>query len=416
MHDTLYRRRALKPQGPCVKIARYNRSAPTKTVTGPDRTEVRKNMAIYDVLQPLDLTLQQLLLDPNNPRFAELGDVHEPVPEIRFDEPRVQADAYDRMKSKRFDVAELRDTIKTLGYLQVDRIVVRLWAGNVEGESPKYVIVEGNRRVAALKWLMELHEAGRETFTDNQLANFTHVPTLLLDEDRAPPSTRWIIPGLRHVSGIKTWGPFQRARAVFVMRDSGQTAQEVAQSLGLSTRAANQLWRSYLALEQMRDDEEYGEFVIPRMYSYFEEVIKRPNIRDWLGWSDNETGFTSADRRHEFYGWIVGETSEEDDEEERSDPKLSEAKSVRDLSRFLDDERALAVFRSEGGTVTGALSRYESEHQEEWQGPIVSAETTLSRLTPDTLRKMTVPDVTLLEQLLHRARLVLDDRQKLVAG
>lgn len=373
-------------------------------------------MAIYDVLQPLDLTLQQLLLDPNNPRFAELGDAQEPVPEIRFGEPRVQVDAYDRMRSPRFDVTQLRDTIKTLGYLPVDRIVVRVWAGNVEGESPKYVIVEGNRRITALKWLIELHEAGRETFTDGQIANFTHVPALLLDEDKAPPSTRWVIPGLRHVSGIKTWGAFQRAHAVFVMRDSGQTAQDVAQSLGLSTRAANLLWRSYLALEQMRDDEEYGEFVVPRMYSYFEEVIKRPNIRDWLGWSDNETGFTSTDRLHEFYGWMVGEPSEEEDDEERSDPKLPEAKSVRDLSRFIDDERALAVFRSPGATLTGALSRYESEHQEEWQGPIVSAETTLSRLTPDTLRQMTESDVTLLEQLLDRARLVLDDRQRLVAG
>lgn len=366
---------------------------------------------IYEALTPIDVQLDQLLLDPNNPRFAELGDSQEPVPETRIAEERVQRDALDKMKSPKFDVVELRDTIKVIGYLPVDRIVLRPWS---TGENPKYVVIEGNRRVAALKWLIELHQTGRETFSPEQLENFTNLPALVLDERRAPDSTRLVLPGLRHVSGIKEWGPYQKAKAVHALRQGGQPAREVAQSLGLSTQAANQLWRSYLALEQMKQDEEYGELVLPNKYSYFEEIMKRPNVKQWLGWDDNEQGFTNSARAKELYGWIIGELIDEEEGEARGEPKLPEAKSVRDLSKFIDDEAAMAIFRSPEGTLVRALSRYEAEHQQAWQAAIANAETTLASLTPDTLRLLLQNDIELLEGLRNRIDQVLHDRHHLV--
>jgi len=140
------------------------------------------------------------------------------------------------------------------------------------------------------------------------------------------------------------------------------TPQEVAQSLGLATRTANQLWRSYLALEQMRADEEYGEYAQPNLYSYFEEVFKRSNVRDWLGWSDEERRFTNALGIREFYGWMVGEAAENGELGER---KLPEAKSVRVLGAIIDDRTAMAVFRSPGGSLPKAQARFEAEHPQE---------------------------------------------------
>lgn len=368
-----------------------------------------------NVLEPIDVNIDQLLLDPNNPRFADVGESADQVPEHRVAEDRVQRDTLERMKASRFDVAELRDTIKTVGYLPVDRIIVRRWTGLHPDGLDRFVVVEGNRRLAALRWLMELHETGRETFSEEQLSNYREIPALLLNEALAGETARLVLPGLRHVSGVKEWGPYQRARAVHILRQAGQSAQEAAQSIGLSTRAANQLWRSYLALEQMRSDEEYGEFVNPRMYSYFEEIFKRPNVREWLGWSDQTGEFTNGDRIREFYGWIVGEANPDDEGDERSEPKLGEAKSVRDLSLFIDDDSALAVFRSPEGTLTRALSRYESEHQQAWQGSIGTAIATLASLTPDTLRSMSDPDIQLLDELKARLERVYGDRDRLVS-
>src|SRR4029077_12395120 len=126
------------------------------------------------------------------------------------------------------------------------------------------------------------------TFAEDQLNNFKNLQVLLLDEDRAPQNTRWVLPGLRHVSGIKEWGAYQKAKAVFELRESGLSPQAAAQSLGLSTRKANPSMRTYLPLKQKRADEEYGEHVLPTLYSYFEEVFKRANVRDWFQWSDEE--------------------------------------------------------------------------------------------------------------------------------
>ncbi len=58
------------------------------------------------------------------------------------------------------------------------------------------MVVEGNRRVAALKWLKDLHDIGKETFDGKQLENITEFEALLLNTDLAPPSATLILPGL----------------------------------------------------------------------------------------------------------------------------------------------------------------------------------------------------------------------------
>lgn len=353
--------------------------------------------------------LDDLLLDPNNPRFAELGEELDQVPEGRFAEAKVQNATIEKMKASRFNVIELRNTIKELGFLPMDRLVVRKWRGSEESE--KYVVVEGNRRVTALKWLIELHETGRETIPESELGKYQDLEVLLLDDARAPETARWILPGLRHVSGIKEWGPYQKARTVFELRETGKSPQEVAQSLGLSTKAANQLWRAYHALEQMRADEEYGELADPRLYSYFEEVFKRPNVKEWLGWSDDQQKFTATGELREFYSWIKGEPDEED---ESFEPKLPESKSVRDLSKIIDDPKAFAVFRSAEGTLMHALARAEADQQVDFAPTILNCESVLASLSPDTLRNM--PDSSLegLQALQRRIEVLLDDRRKLL--
>ena len=176
------------------------------------------NSDIPSLLTPIEVKLEDVLLDPNNPRFAELGQGDETVPESRFAEPKVQQSAFDRMMNGRFDVAELRDTIKNLGFLPMDRIVVRRLK---KPNSDKFLVVEGNRRITALKSLLDLHAAGKESLSDAKLTNITQFQALLLNEDISDDKIRWILPGLRHVSGIKEWGPYQKARAVFQLRESG---------------------------------------------------------------------------------------------------------------------------------------------------------------------------------------------------
>ncbi len=360
------------------------------------------------LLTPQIIELHDLLLDPNNPRFSELGEELNTVPEGRFADDKVQTNTFEKMKDPLFDAAELRDTIKTIGFLPMDRIVVRKWKGTVSDNRQKYVVIEGNRRVTALKWLIALHEIGKETFDDDKLANLTNLQCLVLDDAAVSTTATLILPGLRHVSGVKEWGAYQKAKAVHALRKSGMSPQEAAQSLGLSTRAANAAYKCFLALEQMKADEEYGEFAEPKMYSYFEEVFKRPNVRGWLAWSDEDERFKDQEKLTEFYSWMIPQG------EDNGSPKLPEAKSVRDLSQIISDENALNILRTPEGSLSRAIARYEVDHPEDWYPKVVAATTAIKSLTPDMLRSMDVTTLAALQDLETRIAQALKDRESLM--
>jgi hypothetical protein len=292
----------------------------------------------------------------------------------------------------------------------MDRIVVRKWKGKADDGVDRYVVIEGNRRVTALKWLIDLHESGKETFTESQLANFNELNALLLDDTVAPETATLILPGLRHVSGVKEWGAYQKAKAVHALRKAGLSPQESAQSLGLSTRAANTSYRCFLALEQMRSDEEYGEYAIPKMYSYFEEAFKRPDVKAWLEWSDEKESFINEENLKEFYSWMIPPT-----EDEEASPKLPEAKSVRDLGTIIKDVQALDVFRAADGTLSRALAKYEVDHPEEWFPKVIAAASAVKTLTPDMLRNMDEHALKALAQLGESIAQALKDRNALLA-
>ena len=360
------------------------------------------------MLKPISVNLDQLLLDANNPRFSELGEDLNPIIEGRFADDKVQAITFDRMKEGIFDVSELKDTIKTIGFLPMDRMVVRKWKGN-SGAIEKFVVIEGNRRLTALKWLVSLHEIGKEDFDEPQMKNFTQLECLLLDEDLAPASATLILPGLRHVSGIKEWGAYQKAKAVHALRKSGLSPQDAAQSLGLSTRSANSSYKCFLALEQMKKDEEYGELAVPRMYSYFEEIFKRSNLRTWLGWSDESEGFEKEDQLKEFYSWIIPGG------EDGKTGRLPESKSVRDLSGILDDANALNILRSPEGTLARALARFEVDHPEDWYPKVTAATSAVRSLTPEMLRNIDDTTLESLRELQAKIAQALKDRESLIA-
>jgi hypothetical protein len=359
-------------------------------------------LELASVLAPKSINLENLLLDPNNPRFSELGEEINLIPELRFNDEKVQSNTFAKMKDPLFGVGELRDTVKTLGFLPMDRIVVRKWKGATE----KYVVIEGNRRVTSLKWLINLHETGKETFSPQQIENFTNIECLLLNDDVAPEMAHLILPGLRHISGIKEWGPYQKAKLIVALRNSGMSPQEAAQSIGLHIRPANRAYRCFMALEQMKMDEEYGEFATPKLYSYFDEALNKAPIKKWLSWNDSSNQFENNERLSEFYSWIVPT--------EENDVKLPETSSVRELGKIIDVEHAMQTFRSPNGTLVRALAKYEVDHPEEWSPKISAANLALKSLSANKLRTMDEVACKAIEELSETIRQVLKDREALL--
>ena len=100
-------------------------------------------------LREINVAIENLYLDPNNPRFADLQDKFQSVPQDRVVEAGVQERALKRILDERFEVKQLKDSIRTIGFLTIDRLVVTPLP-----QDGTFVVIEGNRRLGAVKSLL----------------------------------------------------------------------------------------------------------------------------------------------------------------------------------------------------------------------------------------------------------------------
>ena len=198
-------------------------------------------------LRELVVPIQSLYLDPNNPRFADLQDRLQPIASDRITEQGVQDKALARILEERFEVTQLKDSIRTIGFLTVDRLVVTPLSAN------KYVVIEGNRRLAASKSLLEDHKNGEADLSEAVQTSLREIPVLVIDEPELAKREHFarVLQGVRHLSGIRPWGPYQQAQVVALMLDDGKDQAEICEVLGLPKRRINILRRSFRALEQL---------------------------------------------------------------------------------------------------------------------------------------------------------------------
>src|ERR1019366_3056726 len=169
-------------------------------------------------LRELVVPVDSLYLDPNNPRFADLQDRLQPIASDRITEQGVQQKALARILDDRFEVAQLKDSIRTIGFLTVDRLVVTPLSKD------KYVVIEGNRRLGAIKSLLEDHRNGEADLAGEVQGSLREIPVLVIDEPELAKREHFarVLQGVRHVAGIRPWGPYQQAQVVALMLDDGK--------------------------------------------------------------------------------------------------------------------------------------------------------------------------------------------------
>ena len=363
------------------------------------------NFDIAKQLESIDVDLNNILLDPNNPRFAEIDSTDVKISESRYDEERIKENTYRKMRQN-FDIDVLANTIKELGFLPFDKIIVRKWnfADN------KYVVIEGNRRIAALKSILEQHANGTLNLTQEQIDNYTKLNVLLLKDCDETSLLNILIPGLRHVSGIKDWGPYQKAKLLCTLRDEENLApQQAAESIQLSVQKANNLYRSYKAFIQMSEDEEYGESINARMFSFAEETIKKKSLKDWLGWDDKNKEITNKENLTILLSLFISNN-------EDSEPKITSAIQIRDFAKIIEtnDPKIINFFLSQGGTLMSTLAKIDASNTKiQWKDRIIDCIEVLGDLSQDTLLNMHEDDLTILETLKEKIGKTIETIQKL---
>lgn len=141
----------------------------------------------------------------------------------------------------------------------------------------------GNRRIAAIKWLMEEVESKGTQLSQQVADSIKKLDVLeLVGEDlniEEIKKATWFLQGLRHISGVKAWGPYQQAELITQFKAEGLNFTEAGQAVGISARKAGQMLRAYNALNQMQEDDEYQELAHPNLFSHFQQAIVKTQVK-----------------------------------------------------------------------------------------------------------------------------------------
>ena len=240
----------------------------------------------------LDIPIDRLHLDPENPRLPE---------EIQGkSETDLLRHLFDH-----FDLEEIADPMGRNGYFDEEPLVVvpqkapkNLLPKPVERESAEYLdfigkkttqftVVEGNRRLATAIILGDA--ALRQKFrarswpeiSDEVQKDLGVLPAIVY------PSRMEVLPylGVRHITGIKKWESYAKARYIADMMKAGNSVEEIEKEVGDRVQSVR---KNAIAYHMLREASEELDWDIGRAKDEFSLVllaIGQKSIKFFLGWT-----------------------------------------------------------------------------------------------------------------------------------
>lgn len=314
----------------------------------------------------ISTNLKNFYLDPNNYRFVDHKDYVQVEEEEVLDDNIQQRTRNFISGKNREGVKDLLDSFKANGFLEVDVIQLKDLKNN------RYLVLEGNRRVTALKILKEDYDNGLNIGKFNPDV-FRKVPSFIhTNEDE---STHRIIMGLKHISGNKKWPAINQAQLIYDYlkphwSDGTYYEEEInlCESLGITKAKLRTSQRAYHLILQYKDSD-YGDQFNSDMYYTFAEVIKRPNIKKWIAWNDETYSAENDENLLRLFSWLsnreeIDELGEDEIEDaKRFPPIITKYREIQDLAKFIDNEIALDVMEEENSVAQGLLASGSKEQE-----------------------------------------------------
>ena len=226
------------------------------------------------------LRLSQLEPDRLNPRLPQ---------HIQAEE--LSEDALYEYMASAYDAVTIAESIARHGYFESEPLIAVPARVAYPGETrrgaaaKRYVVVEGNRRLTALKALAD--PGFRARLTGRRWADIPHqvslpsdLPVLVVgDRQQVAP-----ILGFRHITGIAAWEPYPQANYIADLVDNqGRSFADVADLLRRSETEVRSFYRNFWIGEQARDS-----FQIPDAdrivdsFGVFTRAMQNPNLRAYI--------------------------------------------------------------------------------------------------------------------------------------
>ncbi|GAB4087060.1 hypothetical protein GCM10028784_36900 [Myceligenerans cantabricum] len=277
---------------------------------------------------PIDV--EHLLLDWANPRLA--AEDHDPE--------RSQADLVAIMDRK-YNALAVAQSIARHGFFPSEPLIAI-----VEGDN--FRVLEGNRRLAALKGMRDDQLRERLAQENRGWSRLdvsrvpARVPVLIVErEEDVDP-----LLGFRHISGIDPWSPYQQAQFIAKLVDEREMPLEaVADVVGRPLTEVRSMYRDFDILRRGQSLKVDVKSARDR-FGVFTAAMGRPAIRAFIGASDpaevdpeyEPFEDEKAPEFEELLGFLFGSPTET--------RVVGDSRQIKDL---------VAVFRDESGAALQEL-------------------------------------------------------------
>jgi hypothetical protein len=338
---------------------------------------------------PMDVL--KLSFDRENPRYsAEKGLPH------KTDEDIIS------YLDKTSDLAELVQSIATSGYVDIEPLIV-------VGHKEELIVLEGNRRLAALKVLLDPKLASKCGVTippigEGKEKTFKSALVYRVSDRR---DARDFI-GFKHINGPHRWDSIAKAKfAADWLRDeqnkeTGVTLRDIASRMGDRHSTLQRMVQGLFALEQAEEEKVFSRFERFQgrqfAFSHLYVALTRSGYREFLGLKTENEGTdpqknpvpkTHLKQLSQVLNWLYGS------QEEQQRPVIeSQNPDIKNLGEVLENPKSRKIMLERRNLEAAYAEVFPPQKQ--FERHIVDLHG-LSGLAVTTMRAFDGNDVTLLE-------------------
>lgn len=252
------------------------------------------------------------------------------------------------------DLGELLQSIAANGYMDIEPFIVLQ-------ESEQFTVLEGNRRLSAVRLLRDVELARRisqKTQTIIQIPEISEKKRNTLNRisvyrvKSREDADAFI--GFKHINGAARWNSYAKARFVTRWHKTGSMSLDsIANQIGDRHATVKRMVHAIYVLEQAQKDSLFDleDRWNPRFsFSHLYTALSRPDYRKFLGldteWSNYEPGpnpvpLDKRDHLREVFQWIYGSR------QDSTDPVVkSQNPDIKRLGEVLGNTESLAILRA----------------------------------------------------------------------
>ena len=282
--------------------------------------------------------LTDIFLDPGNPRLGR----------VARERNLSQEQVLDHMRQ--WSLEELATSFLESGFWAHEAVLCT--TEDIDGQE-RLVVIEGNRRIAALKILQNALSGEREPRKWQELVHGVEIPPKLFEKvpyihfpDR---DTLDSFLGFRHVTGIKEWAPPEKAQFIAKLIDEKNLSyREVMRKIGSTTPVVERNYIAFCMLKQMENIEDLDFEEVENRFSVLFLSLRSRRVQNFLGivgkFNIEPMGvMPPVNEDHipnlrEYCIWLFGDA-------ERS-PLVRDSRDVDRFARVLTSDKALEYLRT----------------------------------------------------------------------